>query len=408
MVTKEKEVERAKEEKAIVEYKGEKITITFSDVKKLICPLATDQEVVVFLKTCQSLNLNPFADEIFLIKYSERDKAATVIAIDSYLKAGEANPECDGHEAGIILKDSTGKLEYREGAFLLDEERTKLVGGWARVYRKDRSRPFYVAVNKKECVRYRRDGSLTEFWTEEKQPSMLRKVALKRALVEAFPSLFSGVVSNVDYETLPAEVKEALPEPKGETPEGELPPAYSKNGEPDWKKWWARQKEKGLSTDDVHSILGTTSLKEDWIGTGRTLEEAEEIVALALPLVSRAKELGLSIDQIHDTLGMSPKEWLAQGKSVEEAIKIISDKPTTPKAKGADDVGEGFAIDLEWLKESQKTLKWADETVLSFIASRYKVSGKTVAEALNRLTRDQAEDFTRQINARLEKQSVLF
>jgi len=406
MVTKEKEVERAEEEKAIVEYKGEKITITFSDVKKLICPLATDQEVAVFLKTCQSLNLNPFADEIFLIKYSERDRAATVIAIDSYLKAGEANPQCDGHQAGIILKDSTGKLEYREGAFLLDEERQKLVGGWARVYRKDRGHAFYVAVNKKECIRYRRDGSLTEFWTEEKQPSMLRKVALKRALVEAFPSLFSGVISNVDYETLPPEVKEALSEPKGETLEGELPPAYTKNGEPDWKKWWARQKEKGLSPDDVHAILGIRSLKEDWLGTGRTLEEAEEIIACTLPLLKQARKLGLSVDQIHDMLGMTPREWFAQGKSVEEAIEVTSDKLTRPKGKGAG--ATDLLIDLQWLKESQKTLKWADETVLSFIATRYKVSGKTVGEALSRLTREQAEDFIHQINAKLERQSSLF
>lgn len=46
--------------------------------------------------------------------------------------------------------------------------------------------------------------------------------------------------------------------------------------------------------------------------------------------------------------------------------------------------------------------------MLSFIASQYKVSGKTVTEALNRLTREQAEDFTRQINTKLERQSSLF
>ena len=66
-----------REEKAVVQYKGAPVTVTFTDVKNLICPLATDQETAVFLKTCQSLQLNPFASEIYLIKYSERDKAAT-------------------------------------------------------------------------------------------------------------------------------------------------------------------------------------------------------------------------------------------------------------------------------------------------------------------------------------------
>jgi phage recombination protein Bet len=266
------------EEKAIVEYKGEKIPITFRDVKNLICPLASDQETALFLKTCQSLQLNPFEHEIYLIKYSEKDRAAIVIAIDSYLKAGEINPQFDGYEAGIIL-DFGGRLEFREGAFLLDKERTQLVGGWAKVYRKDRTRPFYVAVNKKECLRYRKDGTLTEFWTEEKQPSMLRKVALKRALVEAFPSLFSGTISNVDYEAISNEVK--LPEAKGETPQGELPPALEKNGKPDWRKFWARVKsELGLTTEQARLLLQVDSIKEELLNQGWTMERIwDELVA---------------------------------------------------------------------------------------------------------------------------------
>ncbi|GAH63452.1 unnamed protein product, partial [marine sediment metagenome] len=178
-------------EKAVVKYRGEPITITFSDVQKYLCPMATPQEIVIFLKTAQSLNLNPWANECYLIKYSDREKAATVIAIDAYLKAGEANENCDGHEAGIILRDAGGKLELREGSFILDEESDKLVGGWAKVYRKDRSRPTYMAVNKAECLRYTKDGHLTKFWTKEKQPMMLRKTALKRAFAEAFPQLFA-------------------------------------------------------------------------------------------------------------------------------------------------------------------------------------------------------------------------
>ncbi len=406
----------ATQEKAVVKWKGEQITVSFHDVKNLICPLATDQETAVFLKTCQSLQLNPFAKEIYLIKYSERDKAATVIAIDSYLKAGEANPQFDGFESGIILKEPTGRLDFRDCAFLLDDERSRLVGGWAKVYRKDRGRPFYVAVNKKECIRYTRDGNLTQFWTEEKQPSMLRKVALKRALVEAFPSLFAGAISNVeaDYELLPEEVKEALPKPKGETPEGELPPAYERNGEAYWNLWWAKQKEKGYSEDDVHVILGVDSVKEGWLGTGRTLEEGDEVTSKALPLVTRAKKLGLSINQVSDMLGVSLAEWFAQGKTVDDAVKVISEKLAKSKAGAAapaeaEEQPTGAAtpaeeegiINLQWLKESQQTLRWTNDTMLSFISTQYKVSGKTVTEALNKLTREQAENFTRRINEKL-------
>jgi phage recombination protein Bet len=387
------------QDKAVVKWKGEQITVTFHDVKNLICPLATDQETAVFLKTCQSLQLNPFAKEIYLIKYAERDKAATVIAIESYLKAAEANDNYNGSEAGIIIKEAPGKLEFREGAFLLEEEMDKLVGGWARVYRKNRDRPAYMAVNIKECLRYTKEGKLTQFWTKEKQASMLRKTALKRALVEAFPSLFAGTMSTAEV----GEVPEAEYE---EIPEGELPPAYERNGEPYWKLWWVKQKEKGLGEEDVHDILGVTSVREDWLGTGRTLEEAEEVINQALPLVTRAKKLGFSINQVSDMLGMSLREWFAQDKTVDEAIKVISEK--LAKSKESAEVGEGFAIDLQWLKEAKQTLKWTDETMLSFIASQYKVSDKTVTEALNRLTRQQAEDFVSQINKKLEKQAGLF
>jgi len=270
----------ATREKAVVKWKGEAITISFHDVKSLICPYASDQETAIFLRTCQSLQLNPFASEIYLIKYGERDKAAMVIAIDAYLKASETNDNFNGFEAGIVLRDSGGKLELREGSLLLPDEAEKLVGGYARVYRKDREKPFYMSVNKAECVRYTKEGNLTQFWAKDKQPMMLRKTALKRALVEAFPSLFTGTMSNVEaeYEVIPEEVKGAVPKPRGETPEGELPPAYERNGEAYWKLWWARQKEKGLTEDDVHSMLGIASLKTDWIEQGQTLEEAEKII----------------------------------------------------------------------------------------------------------------------------------
>ena len=381
-----------RQEKAVIAWQQRTITVSFNDVKRYLCPKATEAEIVIFLKTCQTLGLNPWAHEVYLVKYKEDEPAAIIIATEAYLKAAETCPEYDGCEAGVILKDTAGKLEFREGAFLLDEEQSKLAGGWAKVYRKDRARPFYVAVNIKECQKYTREGKPTRFW-REMPATMVRKVALSRSLREAFPTRLGGLFTTAEYE---------------EIPEGELPPAYEKNGEPAWKKWWARQKEKGLTDDNVHNILSITSLKEDWIGTGRTLEEAEEIISASQLLCKRAEKLGLSINQIHDALGMSLREWFAQGKSVDEAIKVISEKLAKPKTEESPEVGEGFAIYLQWLKEAKQTLKWTDETMLSFITTKYKISGKSITEALGKLTREQAEDFVKEINKKLEKQTSLF
>jgi len=283
----------AMQQKAVVKWKGEQIIVTFSDVKNLICRLATDQEVAVFLKTCQSLQLNPFASEVYLIKYGERDKAATVISIGSYLKAAEANKDYNGNEAGVILRDTGGKLEFREGAFLLDDEMDKLVGGWARVYRKNRDRPTYMAVNKTECIRYTKEGRITQFWAKEKQASMLRKTALKRAMVEAFPSLFAGTVST-------AEVAEEAEAEYEEIPEGTLPRALEKGGRPNWRAFWARVKsELGLTTEEARLLLQVDSIKEELIDTGWTMEKIWDELVTALKL-QKANEVEPEQAQVVD------------------------------------------------------------------------------------------------------------
>ena len=96
----------------------------------------------------------------------------------------------------------------------------------------------------------------------------------------------------------------------------------------------------------------------------------------------------------------APRKARAQATKAETA-------PTEEKPPEGVIEGEGFTINLDWLKESQETLKWSEDTMLTFIISQYKVSGTSITGALSKLTREQAEDFTRQINKRLEKQPKL-
>lgn len=71
--------------------------------------------------------------------------------------------------------------------------------------------------------------------------------------------------------------------------------------------------------------------------------------------------------------------------------------------------GEGFNIDMTWLEESQETLKWTDDTLKSFLVNKYKVDGRgTPTEVLGRLTREQAEDFVKEIQDRTQRQLDLF
>lgn len=341
--------------KAVVQWKGEPITVSFQDVKHYICPLATEQEAAIFLKTCQSLQLNPFANECFLIKYDSREKAAFVIALDSYLKAAENNPNYDGCEAGVILRDDTGKLEFREGAFLLTEEKDKLVGGWAKVYRKDRSRPTYVALNKNECIKYTGKGIPTAFWSEPKQPWMLRKSALKRSLGEAFPSLFAGTLATAEIE--------------GDI-EGELPAAFDNNGKPDWPKFWVKvQNELKLTEDDAHKLLHVASTKE-LLETGQTLESVWEDLVEAV----QKSQMSSPLDE-----------------PIEEPIELFEDQL------------DENPIDMVWLKESLDKLMWTD--VGKWLREKYNAYGTTVKAMVEGLTREQQEEFVKEVEKRLEAHS---
>lgn len=261
---------------ATVAQRSERIvTVTYEDVRKYLCPKASDPEICLFLKVCQSEGLNPFAREVYLVKYARDEPAAIIIAIDAFLKAAESCDDYDGHKAGIILKGEGDQPEFREGTFMLDDEKDRLMGGWAKVYRKDRDKPFYTAVNISEYRKFTRKGEPTRFW-KEMPATMIRNVALRHALKEAFPSRFAGLYTTAEFEPVP---------------EKELPPAYEKGGESNWRKFWARQKEKGLQPEDVHNILGVSSLKDEWLDKGQTLEEAEDIINHTLEQANKPKRI---------------------------------------------------------------------------------------------------------------------
>lgn len=168
---------------------GQRMTVTFDDVQNFICKEATIAECRIFLETCKQYHLNPFTKEAYLIHYDNKngDTASTIVLGKTcYMKMAEAHPQYDGFEAGVIVMDeAAGELIHREGSIVYQGE--TLVGGWAKTYRKDRSRPFYEEVNFSE---YDTKKSL---WVT-KPATMIRKVALVHTLREAFPATFGGLI----------------------------------------------------------------------------------------------------------------------------------------------------------------------------------------------------------------------
>lgn len=192
---------------------GQHFTVSFGDVRDFICPKATDAECKIFLETCKQYHLNPFTKEAYLIHYDNKndDTASTIVlGKNCYLQMAERHPDYDGFEAGVIVMTADGQLLNREGSIVYDGNGGEtLLGGWAKVYRKDRTRASYEEVKLSE---YDTGKSL---WNGKKA-TMIRKVALVHALREAFPSTFGALYDEsevrVDAESTAREVpSEELP-----------------------------------------------------------------------------------------------------------------------------------------------------------------------------------------------------
>lgn len=145
----------------------------------------TDQEVNYFVHLCRGQRLNPFLKEIYLIKFGTQP-ATFVVSKEAFLKRAEANPQYDGSESGIIVLNKDGELIERKGGFFLKDSE-QVVGGWAKVYRKDRKYPSDVQVTFEEYAGRTKDGNLNSNWAN-RPATMIKKVALVQALREAFPN----------------------------------------------------------------------------------------------------------------------------------------------------------------------------------------------------------------------------
>lgn len=182
------------------EVNGEEINLTMNTVKQYLvrgqADKVTDQEVVMFMNLCKYQKLNPFLNEAYLVKFGQ--DAQIITGKEAFMKRAEQHEMYEGFEAGIFVTDKDGNLNRREGTFSLPDE--TLVGGWAKVYRKDRKVPIIGEVSMKE---YSKNQS-----TWKSIPStMIRKVALVQALREAFPADLGAMYTEEEVQTTPRNIE---------------------------------------------------------------------------------------------------------------------------------------------------------------------------------------------------------
>lgn len=169
----------------------ETIHLTLDRVRRFLCTptksgkYPSDEQVMKFMMMCKAQSLNPWLNDAYLVGYDSKDgpSFSLITAHQSFLKRAEASSHFDGMESGVIvLRD--GEIKERAGDLLLNGE--ELVGGWARVHRRDRSVPSYDAVNLKTFDQGR------SRWNADKA-GMIVKCAEASSLRKAFPSTLAAL-----------------------------------------------------------------------------------------------------------------------------------------------------------------------------------------------------------------------
>lgn len=144
----------------------------------------SDQEVMLFMELCKFQRLNPFTNEVYLIKFGS-DPAQMVVGRDAYLRRAYENPDYLGYESGITVMRGE-QVVQKPGTCVYPGE--KVLGGWCRVKRK---------LNGIEVETFK-EVSLDEYnlkrsnWNT-KPGLMISKVAESQALRAAFPTDYAGM-----------------------------------------------------------------------------------------------------------------------------------------------------------------------------------------------------------------------
>ncbi len=141
-------------------------------IRDMFAKGASDNEFGVMIELARKYQLDPFARQIWLVKYGD-NPAQIFCGRDGYLAIAHRSGQFDGIQSGSRIVDD------------------ELIG-WCKVYRKDMSHPIEVEV-------YASEYSTGKNLWRDKPRTMIQKVAEAHALRRAFS--ISGLYSPEEIDT---------------------------------------------------------------------------------------------------------------------------------------------------------------------------------------------------------------
>ena len=176
---------------------GREIVLTADLVRKYLVrgkgDLTTGQEIALFMGICRARNLDPWAGDVYIIKYAVNDPAQIVTSIDFVRARARSQDDCEGWTCGVIVQGKEGKVRDSSG-LVLEEE--KILGGWCECQPRGWKVPQRLEVNLSGYLKKTSEGKITKFWQPENQPTMISKVAEMQLLRRIWPAALGKMYLN--------------------------------------------------------------------------------------------------------------------------------------------------------------------------------------------------------------------
>ena len=194
----------------IIEFKddaGMPVKFTSQDIRERLCPNATESELALCVELCNRQHLNPFTQDVYLVKYGNAP-ASIITNYQVFNRRANRQPNYGGIESGVVvLRD--GEVVKKKGSAVYKIIGEQLIGGWAEVKFTDGKIPAYAEL------------ALTDYSTGKsnwaKMPGvMIEKCAKAGAWRLAYPGEFGGMYVS-------EEMDQAQPQPREVAAEVEAP-----------------------------------------------------------------------------------------------------------------------------------------------------------------------------------------